>query len=463
MNLHLTNLDELLQQIRNKHARNYICESIASYRAGSYRASLITTWIAVSVDVIEKIRELSGGDDPAAIKIVTELDGIKQDNPKGMLEFERKILDYACNELQFISNIEKNHLERLKEDRNICAHPTFSEDGEQFNPTPELALSYIVQASQYLLIHHPVKGRVVLDRLYALVNEPSFPEDSGQAYILLSSEHNLGRVKPSVVSNFITILFKRILKDEELLYEHVLNRIVAALNATSRLYPDLYSEVVTSKFNLMLSNANDSIFKRIFPLLCKMNYMWSSVGESEKVRIEGLIRSANADDIIKYQIVQLSGYNAAISKILRFRLSEMSEKDKMRVFSAYPSAVFKDDMIDMFVSSGSFMSAIKKSKELILPIASKFDSNDMEKLFSGVLSNGAHGFNQVLDAGGIDKFFAELFECTKDTSVDHEVIWCSFWGKLIELGYNYANLQSKMIEDKYIVPENEDLEDEIPF
>jgi hypothetical protein len=53
------------------------------------------------------------------------------------LAFENGILDIACNQLELISTIEKIHLERLKEDRNICAHPTFSIDGSHFHLWPK--------------------------------------------------------------------------------------------------------------------------------------------------------------------------------------------------------------------------------------------------------------------------------------------------------------------------------------
>jgi hypothetical protein len=53
-----------------------------------------------------------------------------------MLAFEKDLLDIATNQLEFLSVIEKAYLERLKEDRNICAHPTFSADGSQFSPLP---------------------------------------------------------------------------------------------------------------------------------------------------------------------------------------------------------------------------------------------------------------------------------------------------------------------------------------
>jgi hypothetical protein len=94
-----------------------------------------------------------------------------------MLDFENDLLRIANEDLGIISLIEKIHLERIKEDRNICAHPTFSVDGSQFVPPPELARSYIVQAANYLLVNAPLKGKVIVKSIYELITAGSFPTD----------------------------------------------------------------------------------------------------------------------------------------------------------------------------------------------------------------------------------------------------------------------------------------------
>ncbi len=250
MRLHLSNLDELIQNVRNIHAKNYLNESIAAYRTGAYRASLIATWIAVCVDIIEKIRELSLSEDPAARQWEQQLDKIQPNDPAAMLAFERDILNVACDELQLISTIEKSHLERLKDDRNVCAHPTFSDDGSQFSPPAELALAYIIQAANYLLVHPPVKGKVIVQRLYELINEPSFPEDEEKAFTLLSSANNLGRVKDSGVRNLAIIILKRIFRDETGVASELLNRLSASLGATC----DLWGQVLHRAFECTMKD-----------------------------------------------------------------------------------------------------------------------------------------------------------------------------------------------------------------
>ncbi|GAK61608.1 hypothetical protein U27_01509 [Candidatus Vecturithrix granuli] len=56
--IYLSDLDELVQQVREEKSRTYITEAIKSYRAGAYRAAIVSTWIAVVYDIILKLREL---------------------------------------------------------------------------------------------------------------------------------------------------------------------------------------------------------------------------------------------------------------------------------------------------------------------------------------------------------------------------------------------------------------------
>ncbi|MBD2609761.1 MAG: hypothetical protein RMY62_004475 [Nostoc sp. ZfuVER08] len=62
----LTDLDELVLTIRDKSSRSYILEAVNAYRGGAYRAAIVATWIAVSYDIIAKIRELASQSDRQA-------------------------------------------------------------------------------------------------------------------------------------------------------------------------------------------------------------------------------------------------------------------------------------------------------------------------------------------------------------------------------------------------------------
>ena len=55
----IADLDELLLSCRPGSVKTYAEEAVATYRAGAHRACIITTWIAVVFDRIEKMREIT--------------------------------------------------------------------------------------------------------------------------------------------------------------------------------------------------------------------------------------------------------------------------------------------------------------------------------------------------------------------------------------------------------------------
>ncbi|GAD01706.1 hypothetical protein [Agarivorans albus] len=451
MKQHLSNLDEILQEVRNTHTKNYLNEAIASYRTGAYRAALITTWIAVCVDVIEKVKELSLSDDPAAKKVNERLSKISPVDPAGMLAFEKDILNIACDELGLISAIEKSHLERLKNDRNVCAHPTFSDDGTQFSPLAELALSYIVQASNYLLVHAPVKGKVVIKRLFELINEPSFPSDPEKAFIVLSSDNNLGRAKESSVRNLCLILLKRVFKDKNTIPVNIMEQITSSILAIERLSPQIYKEVIDKSFSTMLSETADFQLIRVLPYMYFID-AWASINEAERVRIEELVSNLSIEDITKYRVVKVAESIPSLHNALKLVVKELTAQELYIFLSENPSALFKEQAIDLFYSSVSFDSAEMRGLNILIPMAEYFDNEDYRKIFSCSLNNkGAYGHNQILYAGDIARFFAGLYAESKKGNADYQTLWREFKEELDKVNITYPTLISELVKDKIII------------
>jgi hypothetical protein len=463
--LQLSDLDELAQKVRNSYSKNYLCEAIVSYRAGAYRAAIISTWISVCIDIIEKVRELSVSDDGAAKAIEKRLKGIQSSDIAGMLSFERDILNIACDQLQLISTIEKSHLERLKDDRNICAHPTFSQDGSQFSPSPELTRSYIVQAANYLLVFPPVKGKVVIDRLYDLIQEESFPEDDEKAFNVLSSDSYLGRVRESSVRNLVTILIKRLFRDENSISPNLLNRISAALGAIERLYTETYTQVISNKLSQMLAEANDKQLKRVFLFLIKRIESWGKIERAVKVRIEELVAAMRVEELISYRLTKAASINADINDALQRRIENLENTDKQKIVENTAANILKKHAIKIFVESDSFDSAYRNGMNSIVPHAEFLNDNDMQPLFKGVFENSTWNINQILNAGGIDEVFSHLYRATKDNVGQHREIWKNFWDKALAEHHTYEGLKELLAADGVIEiePAEEEDEDEFPF
>ena len=138
----LQDLDELVLKCRDKKAQAYIKEAVACYKAGSIRSSIVATWIAVSFDLIEKLKDLTLTGDKEAEKQLKEFEEARNNGDIAKsLKFEKEILVVARDKLEFFSHIEYIDLDRLQQDRNRCAHPSMTTEGEIFNPPAEFSKS----------------------------------------------------------------------------------------------------------------------------------------------------------------------------------------------------------------------------------------------------------------------------------------------------------------------------------
>jgi hypothetical protein len=132
----LADLDELVLRCRSDSAKAYISEAIDAYRSSAYRAAIVTSWIAVVLDLLEKFKELATAGDQNAKAKIAEFEGFQdrlQRNDMSAIElalrFERQVLEVARDEFELLDGQEFVDLDRLREDRNRSAHPTFQKFG----------------------------------------------------------------------------------------------------------------------------------------------------------------------------------------------------------------------------------------------------------------------------------------------------------------------------------------------
>lgn len=457
MTHNLIDLDELAGTVSDPYVKQYINEAILSYRAGANRAAIILSWIAVCTDIIEKIKTLSLSGDAQAKALEARIEGVIQTgNKEQMLKLERELLDIACNNLEFISPLEKRHLERLKEDRHMCAHPSLEPGGKQFSPSPELTRSHISQACNYLLTQPATQGKAVIQKIVTLITEDSFPKEPEQAFNFLNSDSYLRRSKDSVIRNITLVLLKTIFQEGSI-KRPLCHKIGAALHALLKLNPKTYKQTLRDKLNGLLSDIGDARFLRVFILLKYDVLPWSYLEPSVQTRLKNLIETIPADDLVKFEVVN-STHFSSLEKSLRERLDVMEYQEKMQILKSDPSQILKDTVIDIFIQSGSFAGASTNGEKYLLPHAKYFDNEDLRKILDGARENNQpRGINQILNAGGIDEIFKSLYNNTKQNCSEHLEIWTNFWN-LVER-YQYELLKSQLIEDGLLRAEEVEAEE----
>lgn len=166
-------LDILLTRIRNGQSKVYFLDAVKAYKAGALRASLTSAWVALVYDLIAKYRELSVMGDAAATTFITSWDAATATNDvKKLLQLEAGILEDATANTQVVNGIARKHLERLHEDRHLCAHPAFSAEAQLFEPSPELVRLHLVNVVDLVLAQEPLQGKAIFDLYDADVQSP---------------------------------------------------------------------------------------------------------------------------------------------------------------------------------------------------------------------------------------------------------------------------------------------------
>jgi hypothetical protein len=287
----LADLDELVLRCRDERAKSYIVEAVACYRAGAYRSAIVATWVAVCYDIIDKLRELALAGDKGAEQILETLDNARQSNDLPQtLKLERKLIDLARDQFELISPIEYVDLDRLREDRNRCAHPSLISDEVKFSASAELARAHIRAAVIHLLEHPPAQGKLALERLMREVSSEYFPTSTEGARKSLSLGP-LKRPRESLVKNFAVVLFKRALSDDFAKVggwkTHL--QVLSALAATQQLHPQTFAAVLQDKINVMLQRVEDENLSRVISVLLNIEDIWHYLGPDVRNRLENYV------------------------------------------------------------------------------------------------------------------------------------------------------------------------------
>ena len=172
----MTDIDDLIQRVWDLETRSLVSEAWQCYNAGAYRATISSTWTAITADLITKIEHLADDGDPKAQACRDEVSearrkGLSAAGVSEMQAIERKLLDVAVS-LEVVDSLDRQSLERIREDRNICVHPTLR--GYPYDPPPEVARAHLAVALDALLIHPPTQGRKLIELYFEFTCAPAF-------------------------------------------------------------------------------------------------------------------------------------------------------------------------------------------------------------------------------------------------------------------------------------------------
>lgn len=379
-------LDILLTRIRNAQSKVYFLDAVKAYKAGALRASLTSAWVALVYDLISKYRELSALGDAAATTFIQSWDNATAAHDiKKLLQLEGSVIDDATNNTQVVNRIAGMHLERLREDRHLCAHPAFSAEAELFEPSPELVRLHLVNAVDLVLSQEPLQGKAIFDLYDVDVQSPGFPTAHGRILDYVEQRY-LDRVRVQNIRNFGAVLAKSLLKGVPPQWEPQQNKIIVSLVAvrerSAQAWPDVSQSIVKLIDNLEPANRPRAIaFLAAFP------DFWPTLQQPTRISLQETVDNADPAAFTEYRM--LAGVSLA-----QFRqplLDVIAGLDRSGLGDAIaekPLADLWPRAVELYEGSGSYRGSEANFGDLIAPFAGRLNSQQHDELLDAVMENG---------------------------------------------------------------------------
>jgi hypothetical protein len=273
-------LDDLISRCRPENTKRSFAEAVACYRAGAYRACIVSTWTSVLFDYLGKLRELELTGNAEAEAIVRRFDVARGNHHiRALLEYEAKALDDAAGKFELLTPTEKQDLERLRDDRNRCAHPSMLTLDDPYAPTAELARSHMRNAVEHMLSRPPLQGREALARLWAAVNSNYFPDDDDDAARRLAPQ--LAQARPALVRSLLSVLTKRLLAEDDAKHE----QLYVALRAVITLKHEEAERFLREKLSTFAERLEDADLPRLVRFCGAIVLAWGTLSAPAQDRL----------------------------------------------------------------------------------------------------------------------------------------------------------------------------------
>ena len=386
MDSNFVDLDILLTQIREPRSRTYFLDAVRAYKAGALRAALSATWVAVVYDLISKYRELAASDDAAATAFLKTFDSATANrNVNKLLEIEAKIISHATTEIQILNQIGKIHLERLREDRHLCAHPTFSSEAELFEPSPEMVRLHLVNAIDLVLSQTPLQGKTIFEQFDVDVQSTGFPRDrlKIQEYV---DQRYLIRTRHQNITNFGIVLAKSLLMDIPPQWEGYRRKIVESLITIRERAPSDWPELSTAILGILNSLKPENRVRGI-AFVAAFPDFWSLLNVPTQTAFLETATNTRADDLTDYRL--LAGITLTeLEQPIKDLIAALSVDQLRDALSLEALPELWNRALECYEDSSSFRNSESNFQNFILPFSSKISAEQFDSLLVAITNNG---------------------------------------------------------------------------
>ncbi len=460
----MLDIETQIRQVRNTDSRLLADDAFRAYSAGALRSSIAMTWAAVCADLIAKIAYLAEDGDGNAREYSAKVQaaqaaGLTRDGVSKMQEVERTILDKAVA-LELIDTITAQELDRVREDRHLCVHPSLRPLGETYEPRPEVARAHLAIALDSLLVHPPIQGR----KLLAI-----FKEHLADPYFVASESHLLAaffdRVRSSTKREIINLAAKHALLElpapDPLAADTLADRMAACLAAFASRDRSAVQQALSGLWEKFLTLENDRLLRAV-ARLGHLDEFWEIVDPAmaEKVNLllPGLIvREPNKHGYRGVTTTFRAGGHTVLALVrvhrAREKLADLESQFnalpmelKWQVMAGRPDPYFTALVAGLVADVGSFRSAEGLAEGVVVPHARWFTTAELRAVMEAWAGN-----DQCTRASEMPALAVQLYERTGHLP-GSRVVWEEFLASVGRVApddpayewYRYADLEAAM-------------------
>jgi hypothetical protein len=402
-------LDVLLTRIRNPRSKVYFLDAVKAYKAGALRGALTSAWVAIVYDLIAKYRALSALGDAAATAFLLSWDNATTaGDVSRLLTLERTIIEDATVNTQVVNRIARTQLDRLREDRHLCAHPAFSAEADLFEPSAELVRLHLVNSVDLVLSQEPLQGRAISELFDVDVQSLGFPTIHDRIVDYVEQRY-LSRVRAQNVRNFGTVLAKSLLKGVPATWESHQQKIISSLIAIRERTPDAWPEL-SGAIVLLIDNLSPADRPRAIAFLASFHDFWPRLQHPTQTALQATVDNARNAPVLDQRV--LSGVSFPMfSEPLVALIANMSREQLLESVVYLPRAQLWPRVLSEYRGSAGWRRSELNFRELIQPFANNLSGQQIGQVLDAVIDN-----YQNWNAGDTSVLLAALL---RDISIDN--------------------------------------------
>lgn len=166
------------ENIHFSKTKEYFKEVLSSFHNQNYRASIVTLYSVVVVDILLKLESLKDiYQDSLAENILNEIKASQAAKPNSG-DWESELIEKVKDRTQILDIPDYANVKALQQIRHLCAHPVIDSNDKLFTPNRDAARGHIRNILESILCHPPLFTQRIFEELIQDISNKKdlFPE-----------------------------------------------------------------------------------------------------------------------------------------------------------------------------------------------------------------------------------------------------------------------------------------------